>query len=194
MSIERNKVYHQVYRVGDSSLERWELYVGEDQMPDFDGSGQPVATSTSLPFNYTPDPADSGQTKVLYCVVRKRNQFNLLSHNQYPTLIEIDDLGDEELGPITSPEIIEVTDGDAGEIFVHARYPRDVDRNEADTWDVYVEDGVDPDPDIHTPKATVSMGKPGVDYMLKQSVTGLTPGDTVHVMVVARRASESGSG
>ena len=194
MSITHDKVYRDSYRVADDSLNRYELYVGEDALPDFDSSDQPVATSATLPFSYTPDPADSALTKVLNIVVRKRNQFNLLSHNQYPTLIEIDDMGDEELGPLSAPEILRVTDETNGEIVVTARYPRDVDQNEADTWEIYVELGVDPDPDLDTPVATVTMGLPGVEYSLRQVIDELTPGSTYHVMVVVSRSEESGDG
>lgn len=193
MSIQHDKTYRQTYRVADSVQDRYELYVGEDQMPDFDASDQPVATSSSLPFNYTPDSADSGQTKVLYCVVRKRNRFGLLSHNQHPTLVEIDDQGEEVLGPLSTPEIIRVVDRDSGEIVVHARYPLG-DRDPADTWDVYVKTGSAPDPDVDDPVATADVGLPGVDYILSQAIDGLTPGSTVYVVVVVRRDSESGDG
>jgi len=194
MSITHDKVYRQTYRVADDSLNRYELYVGEDALPDFDASGQPVATSASLPFTYEPTPADPGQTKQLYCVVRKRNQYNMLSFNQHPTILTIDDAGEEELGPITDPEILDIVDGVTGEIIVIARYPRDVDTNEADTWEVFAETGSYPDPDLDTPKATVSMGKPGADYRLHQSITGLTAGAEYNVLVVALRAEESGAG
>jgi len=194
MSITHDKVYRQTYRVADASLDRYELYLGEDAIPDFDASDQPVATSLTLPFNYSPDPADSDDTKLLYIVVRKRSQYDLLSTNQHPTIIEIDDLGDEQLGPLTAPEILRVIDCLSGSVIVSARYPRDVDENEADTWDVYAELGIDPDPDTDTPLATVQMGTPGVDFMITQELESLTPGALYHVMVVVRREDESGSG
>lgn len=194
MSIIRDKVYRETYRVADDSLNRYELYVGEDAQPDFDASDQPVATSATLPISYTPTPADSGQSKQLYCVTRKRNQYDMLSHNQHPTIVTIDDLGEEELGPLSAPEISNITDGATGEIVVAARYPRDVDTNEADTWDVYVEAGVDPDPDLDTPVLTQAFGKPGVEHQIVARIDGLTPGTTYHVMVTVRRAEESGSG
>ena len=194
MSITHDKVYRQTYRVADASLDRYELYLGEDTMPDFDGSDQPVATSLTLPFTYTPTPPGAGLTKQLNCVVRKRNQYNMLSFNQHPTILTIDDAGEEELGPITDPEILDIVDGVTGEIIVIARYPRDVDTNEADTWEVFAETGSYPDPDLDTPKATVSMGKPGADYRLHQSITGLTAGAEYNVLVVALRAEESGAG
>jgi hypothetical protein len=194
MSITHDKVWRESYRVADDSLNRYELYVGEDALPDFDASGQPVATSASLPFTYTPTPADPGQTKQLNCVVRKRNQYDLLSFNQSPTILTIDENGDEELGPITDPEILDIIDGVTGEIIVIARYPRDIDTNEADTWEVYAEAGSYPDPDLDTPKVTAAMGQPGADYRIHQSITGLTPGVEYNVLVVAVRSEDSGTG
>jgi len=189
-----SKTYRQTYRVADDSLERWELYLGEDEMPDFDDSSQPVATSLTLPFSFSPSLPDSGDTVQLYLVVRKRNRFDLLSHNQHPTIVEIDSVGDEELGELSNPEIIRVIDGVSGEIIVFARYPYGVDRNEADTWELYVEEGVDPDPDLDEPVATEVFGLPTADYLWRVKADGLTPGSTYHVMAVVVRASESGDG
>lgn len=188
------KVFQQHYRVADDSLDRWELYLEEDQLPDFDASDQPVATSPSLPFSYSPVLPDSPDVKQLWAVVRKRNKFGLLSHNLHPTIIEINSGGDEELGTLTDPTILRVVDGASGEIVVFARYPHGVDRNEADTWELYAKDGVDPDPNVDDPVATASFGAPAADYLWRVTADGLTPGNTYHVMVVVRRADESGSG
>lgn len=189
---EYTKAYRQTFRVADDSLERYELYVGEDAMPDFDDSLQPVATSATLPFSYTPSTPSSDQTIQFYAVTRKRNKYNILSHNQYPTIVEINELGEEELGPLTAPEIVKIMDGDSGEIFVRARYPKHVDRNEADTWELYVEEGIDPDPDVDTPVETEDMESTmGVDYQWRVATDGLTPGLTYHVMVVVSRSDDS---
>lgn len=187
------QVYKQFYRVADDSLDRYELYQGEDQMPDFDASDQPVATSPTLPFSDTPPLPSSGSVIDLYNVVRKRNKYNLLSHNQHPTIIQINDLGEEELGPLSAPEILSVTDEETYEIAVFARYPYGVDRNEADTWELYIKEGVDPDPDVDSPVATESFGAPGADYRwyIQYLSSSLTPGSTYHIMVVVKR-SESG--
>lgn len=194
MSVERNKVFRQRYRVADDSLERYELYVGRDEVPDFDDSTQPVATSSSLPISYSPSPADPGATVELNCVVRKRNKYNLLSFNQYPTIVEIDETGAEVDGPISTPEIIDVVDGASGQVFVFARYPRGIDRVEADTWRVYAEIGVYPNPLLYNFKTERSMDKPGVEYLSKIPVTGLTAGSTYHFVVEARREGMVGYG
>lgn len=186
------RALRQIYRVADNSLSRYELYVGEDVMPDFGGVGQPVATETSLPVSWTPTPPGAGTLK-LYAVTRKRNKYNLLSHNQHPTIVEIDDTGDEVLGPLTAPEILRVLDRESGELIVQARYPRGIDRNEADTWELYVEAGIDPDPDLDSPVATADFAQPGADWMWKIIEDSLTPGTTYHVMVVVKRDGD-GSG
>ncbi len=187
------KTYRQYYRVKDSSLDVYEMYVGEDTVPDFDASDQPVA-SGSLPLSYSPPLPGSGDTTQLNVVVRKRNAYDLLSFNQHPTIVEIDSLGEEVLGPISDPEILNVLDEEEGAITVLARYPQGIDRNEADVWDVYVKLGSDPVVGVDSPVASQVFGKPGVDYRLHQVVESLTPGSTYHVMVVTRRSSESGDG
>lgn len=191
---EHTKTYQQSYRVADTTLEQYELYVGEGSIPDFDASDQPVATGASFPISWTPPTPGSGATIKLYAVTRKRNRYNLLSHNQYPTIIEINDLGEEELGPITDPEILNVIDGVSGEIKVFARYPLSVDRNEADTWELYVEEGVDPDPDLDTPVVTETFGGSLAEYNWTATLDGLTPGLVYHCMVVVRRSVDSGDG
>jgi hypothetical protein len=189
-----SKAFRQHYRVADDSLNRYELYLEEDQLPDFDASTQPVATSTSLPFSYSPDLPESSDTKELWAVVRKRNEFDLLSLNLHPTIIEIDSVGEEELGGMSSPEILRVVDGENGQIIVFARYPYGVDRNEADTWELYATDGIDPDPDVDEILDTESFGAPAADYLWRGVGDGLTSGSTYHVMVVVRRSEESGNG
>lgn len=182
------KAYRQGYRVADDSLERWELYVGQDAMPSFEAYDQPVATGTSLPVSWPVPVPGAGETITLYVVARKRNKYNLLSHNQHPTLIEIDETTAESYGPLTAPSIIRVMDGNAaGALMVNARYPYGEDRNEADTWELYAEDGVDPDPNTDTAVATAAFGIAAGEYTWRPTVTGLTPGSTYHVMVVVRR-------
>ena len=182
------KAYRQKHRVANDSLERYELYVGEDAMPDFEGVGQPVKTSASLPFTWSPTPPGVGTTK-LYAVTRLRNKYNMLSLNQHPTIIEIDTAGDEVLGPLSDPEILQVMDSEtAGEIIVIARYPRDVDRDEADTWNLYVKLGADPVVGVDSPVSTASFGIPaGVDYAWRITEDSLTPGATYHIRVTVTR-------
>lgn len=190
-----SKSFAQHYRVADDSLDRWELYLDEDQLPDFDASDQPVATATSIPFTHALDLPESAVTKEFWAVVRKRSRYDLLSFNLHPTIITVGSEGDEELGEIKAiPEITRVVDGESGQIIVFARYPYGVDRNEADTWELYATDGIDPDPLTDPILATESFGAPAADYLWRAEADSLTPGSTYHVMVVVRRSEESGDG
>ena len=177
-----SKVIRQTYRVADDDVANFELYVGEDAMPDFDAVGQPVATSATLPITWTPTPPGAGTLK-LYCVTRQRNKYNMLSFNQHPTIVEIDTAGDEVLGPLSTPEIEKVFDRAVGEIVVNARYPYGVDRNEADTWSLYVKTGSAPVPGVDSPVATESFGKAWSDYFWRISEDGLAA-NTLHYIVV----------
>jgi len=179
------KAYRQGYRVADDSLEQYELYVGEDEMPDF--TDPPAASGASLPVSWDIPVPDPGETVVLYVVPRYRNRYDLLSHNQHPTLIEVDEDLLEDYGPLSAPELVKIMDGNSGEIMIHARYPSGVDRHEADHWELYAEVGTDPDPDADTPVLTAGFGAPGADYTWVGTATGLTPGETYRVLVVVRR-------
>lgn len=187
------RVYRQGYRVADASYARWELYVGEGSMPDFDGVGQPVATG-ALPLSHTPTLPGPGLTTILYIIRRWRSQYNLLSHNMHPTLIEIDENGLEVLGPLTPPELERVLDGpSAGSLQAWANYPYEGDRYPADQWELYVEAGVDPDPSTDTPVLVAPMGAiGGANIVWRGSTTGLTPGINYHVRAVVRRLQDNG--
>jgi hypothetical protein len=179
------KVYRNGYRVENTDLEKYELYVGEDQMPDFGAA--PAASGSSLPVSWSIPNPGPGNTVVLYVVPRKRNRFDLLSHNQHPTLIEVDEDLLEDYGPLTAPEVVKIMDGGSGEVMIHARYPYGVDRNEADQWELYAEIGTDPDPDTDTPILAVGFGAPGADYTWVGTGTGLTPGQAYKLLIVVRR-------
>ena len=84
-----------------------------------------------------------------------------------------------------------MVDGDSGEIIVTARYPRDVDRDEADTWEIYVKEGVDPDPDVDEATDTASFGWPTVDHLWRVSVDELTEETTYHIVVVVKRDGDT---
>lgn len=191
--ITHDKVYRQAFRAADDSLDGYELYLGEGQMPDFEDSTQPVDTSPTLPFAYPPPTPSSGQTLDLYLVTLKRDRFDLASFNQYPTILTLNDLAEEEPGPLSVPEIRRVIDTQIGEIAVYCLYPYGVDRNEADAWEVFVEDGVDPDPETDTPVATGTLTRVGADYQWRATVSEswFTPGLVLHIMAVVYRSEDS---
>lgn len=186
---KHTRVYRQMYHVEDDSLARWELYVGVDAMPDFDDVGQPVATSQVSPVTWTPPLPGAGETSVLYVVPRRRNNLGLLDHQQHPRLIEINEFGNEELGPLTPPELAQVLDGHlAGTVQAWARYPYQGDRNPANYWELYAKEGADPVPGVDPVLATAPTGSARRPW--HGVAAGLTPGATYHVMVAIRRGAD----
>lgn len=182
--------YRQGYRVANTTLATLELYAGYDAMPDFDDVAQPVATGN--PISWTPTYPGPGLTTVLHLVVRERNMYGLLSHNQQPLLIEIDENGDEVLGTITAPEFMKVLDGSSvGSIQVWARYPHEADRNPANTWEVYAKAGSDPVVGVDTPVLTEAIGGVGGGLVpWRGTATGLTTGLTYHFRIAIRRTAD----
>lgn len=185
--------FTQSYRVADAQYDVYELYVGEDGSPDFSASAQPV-DSGALPLSYTPTPPASGSTLELHCVVRRRNSYNLLSFNVGKTVLEIDSGGSQLSGPLTAPFGVRVFDGAAeGAITVVASYASTDDTNPATAWEVYVGNGSDPTPGSDTPLYTGTMAFIGAYAYLATTITNSAfgAGDTVHVIVTAKRASDS---
>lgn len=182
------RVYRQGYRVADASLATLELYAGYGAAPDLDDA--PAATGD--PVTWSPTLPGSGDTTVLHLVVCERNVYGLRSFNQKPKLIEINEFGNEELGPITAPELVRVLDGSAaGVLQAWLRYPYEGDRNPADYWELYVSLGTDPVPGVDGPAATATMGMAGGYNVTKRlAVTGLTGGATYHVMAAVWRSTD----
>lgn len=190
--VEFSQTYEQVYRVADSQFDRYELFVGEDSSPNL--KAPPTATSATLPFSFTPTYPGPGLTKTLHIVVRRRNKYNLQSFNIYETLKVIDETGAEVLGSVSVPIEVAVYDRDSGEIRVVAKYLNTEDANPADTWEIFTKVGADPVPGVDPAAFTGAMVFSGVQSGLAQTLTGYTPGDVVHVLVVAKRASDSKRG
>jgi hypothetical protein len=183
-----SQTLQQGYRVADTAVDLYELYVGEDASPDF--MAGPVATSAMLPFSWSPSAPAIG-TKKLHIVVRKRNAYDLQSHNVYETVLEIDTGGVELGGPLTAPKDVATYDVDAGEIRVLADYLSDDDVNPADTWEVYATVGSDPVPGVDSPVYSGLMALIGNTAVLNTILTGYSVGNVVHVIVTAMRASDS---
>lgn len=189
---KHTRVYRQAYHVEDDSLNRWELYVDVGAVPDFDAVDQPVATGTTSPITWTPPLPGAGLTHTLYIVVRKRTSLGLLSFNQHPILVEIDENGDEVYGPLTAPELVGVLDGaTSGSLQAWGRYPSGGDRDPADSWELYAVAGADPVIGVDAPLKTAAMGVAGGgNTTARLAVTGLTPGTTYHVRLAVRRGAD----
>lgn len=184
-----SQVYQDGFRIANTALEVYELYVGYGQAPDFEASGQPVATSATLPFNWTPTVPSGGM--VLHLVVRKRNRYNLQSFNVYETILQVDSGGVEVPGPLSAPHDVAVHDAATGYIRVVTKYLSTEDSLPADTWDVYVKIGADPVIGVDPVAFTGGMTFIGVEAGLAQDIGSYTAGTIAHVLVAVRRSSDN---
>ena len=179
------------FREADTALALYELYAGEDANPDF---VTPVATSATLPFEYTPTLPVSGSIDYRLCV-RKRNEYNLVGFNEYLRTFSIDENGDIGLGPVTAPTF-SVSETGGGYLRVLASYPKHNDANQATAWHIYTRgDGVNPDPATDTPiSVAMTANKNGLtpNILLSYRLGPYADGEEIRVLVTtARGATES---
>lgn len=187
--IQYSMVYEDGYRVADASYDLYELYVGEDTNVDFTASDQPVATSPTLPFSWTPTPPLSG-TKELHLVVRKRNKYGLVSQNVFETTLVIDSAGAAQPRLITAPVDLRVNDEAQGNLRITGKYVSHEDPEPADTWELYVVIGSDPTPGVTTPVYSGAMAFFGFEAGFSQVVGAYTPGTVAHVILTALRSGD----
>lgn len=185
---EYEVAYEQSYRIQDTSFAVYELYVGEDGPPDFLSSSQPVATSLTLPFAWTPS-LPSGGTVNLHVVVRVRNGYDLESFNVYETVLRFVN-GDALLGPIFAPVDLVAYDRGTGRILVMAKYLAVDDPDPADTWELYVGEGADPVPGVDTPAYEGDMVFLDVESVVSQFLESYAPGTVVHIIASAVRSAD----
>ncbi len=190
--VEFAQTYTQGFRVADQSFNVFELYVGigVGVSPDFDLP--PVQTSPTLSFAWIPPSLpSSGSTLDLQFVVRKRNQYNLLSFNVYETSLRIDSSGTEIPGPLTAPKNVAVYEGASGKARVLAQYLNSDDVFPADKWEIYAKEGANPVIGVDAPVFSGDMFFLGEDATLNEEIGTFTPGATLHVLVTALRDSDS---
>lgn len=145
------------FRIGDTSLEGYELYVGDGIAPDFDSA--PAATSSTIPFDYAL-PADS----IYNLAVCYRNRYNLRSFNVLTTRKVIDAGGVDITDILTNPSSITMESKPGGEVDLTMTYLGSTDTTAADTWRLYITtDGSTPDPGTDTP----------VDHTMQSTGLGL---------------------
>lgn len=138
------------YRIGDTGLEQYELYVGDGTAPNF--SGAPTTTSTTLGFT-SALAADS----TYYYATRYRNRYNLTSFNVLTERRVIDAGGVDITDSLTNPSDITLTSKPGGEADLTLTYRGSMDATMADYWRLYITtDGTNPDPGTDTP----------VDYLM----------------------------
>ena len=177
------------YRVADTSKDRYELFVGEDALPDFTAAAD--ATSTSLPFAHSITPPGAG-TKVINACVRKRNEYNVLGLNQYVTTHEIDTGGNLVVPDPSAATDVEAINHVGLKVVVKARYNYrdDGETYRGDTWRLYVRtDGTDPVPASDTPEV-VQMRHNGAAERLHKVLGPYTAGAGFRVIVRVFRGSD----
>ena len=176
------------YRVADTTIAKYELYIGVGKEPDY--TQVPDATSFTLPVTHALAAPASGT--VLYrATTRYRNQYNLLSLNQYSRAFEIDSNGDEVLPDPSAPEDVTLGQEPSFGVLVSAVYWwHDDGDNKADAWLVYSTDtGVDPDPSSDTPEE-VAMSLTFGREQLFLVVGGFAAGADVRVLVRTKRTGD----
>lgn len=180
------------YRVADTTLEGYELYIGEDAEPNLAGS--PDATSATLPFSHTITPPVAGQTD-FRSVVRYRNRYNLVSQNQYSRSIVVDSGGDQVTAAPSSASDVQLRDGRGLRVIVEAVYMPDADGSDAaDTWVIYYTDtGADPVPGVDSPVTETMRGVTGVagpELRLLYNLGPFSAAADVRVIVRVKRSSD----
>jgi hypothetical protein len=187
--VDTAQTYEEGFRVADAAYDLYELYVGQDAPPDFTASGQPVATSATLPFSWTPP----GGTVDLHIVVRKRNKYDLESFNVYETVISFV-AGVEQPTTISAPMGLAAYDWESGYLRVVSKYISSEDSEPADTWELYVKIGSAPVIGVDAAVYSGAMVFLGVEAGFSQTVGPYTPGTTAYILLAAKRTSDSERG
>lgn len=122
------------YRI--TGVPGYNVYVGEDVLPDFDAA--PTRFAPALPIELDVVPPVSG-TKAINVVVRALNKFGLESQNQVPTTFVIDHNGSRVPPPLDSPTSLGAYLRDDGRLKVVASYPAyPVASYPADRWLIWI--------------------------------------------------------
>ncbi|WP_166820532.1 LamG domain-containing protein [Thalassoroseus pseudoceratinae] len=175
-----------LWRAEDTSLERYELHVGENAEPDL--SATPTATFSSLPYSSLSLAA--GNT--YYLLTNYRNRYNLVSQGIDSTIIIVDDDGNQETEPPTAPEVISFRAGIGGVLTVEAVYFYELDSEDvrADQARIYMTfDGTNPDPDNDSPVATLDIVESDGFGFISYTSSAQSNGTTGKVIVRTYRSS-----
>ncbi len=176
-------------RVANDASNRYEVFVGTDEDPDF--SGDPVETFSSLPHVMALQAPDVGQV-TYHIVVRKRDRWNLECLNNVVQYVTINAAGELLATPPRGPQTVTLTEVSDYKVHIEAEYnyPADGD-NAADKWLLYMTtDGSDPDPTTDTP-LEIAMVKTEAITTLNYTTGVLELDDIVNVLIRTRRSDDS---
>jgi len=186
------QIYEQGYRVADTTLIQYQLFVGLNGHPNF--SNPPAATSPTLPFTFNPASVlPSSGNGTLHLVCRLRNKYGLSSFNVFEQLLEFRSHA-LDLGPISPPVDLAAYDVQTGQLKLAATYIGIDDAHPADTWELYAKVGVDPVPGVDTPAYTGAMGFIGQISGITQVVGTWTAGQVLHIVATAKRTADGARG
>ena len=177
-----------LYRIEDTTVAGYELYVGEDDDPDF--TATPDATASALPITYALTPPVAGNLSYNW-VCRYRNQYGKLSQNYYQRTVTIDSAGDEVVATLAPPTDIVLSDAYGGEVFVEGIYNGSADDNLANFFRIYVTtDGTAPDPTTASPDYSVAMSPYGGPVKtLSTRIGPYSYTDTIKVLTTAYKST-----
>lgn len=176
-----------LFRVADDSLERYELHIGVDDLPDL--SDAPDETFTSFPHTTT---ATLAPDTVNYLVVNKRDKYDLVSKSINTTVISVNSGGEEDLPPPNGPLSIVWAATASAKFSLSAIYLHFQDEYPADKWAIYLRtNGTDPDPSIDTP-TLVSMtdSGDGASYLIDYLTIAYVAGTDGRVLLRTKRTSD----
>lgn len=176
-----------------SSLDRYELYAGVDANPTFTTAS---TTSATLPFTYALSAPVSGTREHRY-TVRKRNEYNLVSLNNYWRKTVVNSAGANVTSTLTSPQNTRLVQIGDGKLRLTSAYPYGLDSSPATKWIVYTTtSGVDPDPAVDTATEVADVGAPdlltGRSY-LSIDTSSLAWGQDVRYLVRVKQGSTQSS-
>lgn len=183
------------HRLADDTLTAYELYKGQDAMPDY--AAAPWETFTSSPHLTAALSLPPSGNRTYYFVLRRHNAHDLQSQNYYGEpqasdaswTVTIDSAGAVVTVSPMSPTDVAIEPAAAGAVRITASYNYTGDgTNAADTWLIYLtSNGVDPDPAVDTPvevTMTLSGALANLDYTSSVYADGLT----IKTLVRARRS------
>lgn len=177
------------FRVAVTATAQYELFVGENQIPD--QSGTPDESFSSLPHTTT---LELGTATTNYIVTRFRNQYNLVCEPTEHRVITIDGSGNLATDPPSAPDSIRIDALPDGKFQVRAAYylASDLLAQQADTWLIYITfDGSTPDPSSDTPVEVSIVDLGNGAALLDYSTASQSNGTVGKVIVRTQRSGDS---